>query len=327
MLKSMRSLLAVPFICGTVLAFTAMPSLAVASAPPPVGSSTIYSSVPNPLPGNLPSEGAEAYAFNEFGDQIAFSGTARVLDNVVLTLSSWGCQSGHWYSGDCSTTPGATFSEPITFNIYGVNLDNSPGSLIASTTQTFVIPYRPSADGVHCTGGRWYDGTTCFNGLATNVTFDFSSLGVTLPDKVIYGIAYNTTHYGYSPIGESAACYASAGGCGYDSLNIAFLTDSAGTPLPPTVGTNVDPNTIYQNSPYGSQYCDGGLAGTGTFRLDSPTSGCWAGYTPAVLFNAHVPPPTSKDQCKHGGWATFDHPAFKNQGDCVSYVATHGKNG
>lgn len=37
-------------------------------------------------------------------------------------------------------------------------------------------------------------------------------------------------------------------------------------------------------------------------------------------------PPTSKDQCKNGGWQSFNEPAFKNQGDCVSYVATGGKN-
>jgi hypothetical protein len=36
--------------------------------------------------------------------------------------------------------------------------------------------------------------------------------------------------------------------------------------------------------------------------------------------------PTSKDQCKNGGWKTFTNPSFKNQGDCVSFVATHGKN-
>jgi hypothetical protein len=34
--------------------------------------------------------------------------------------------------------------------------------------------------------------------------------------------------------------------------------------------------------------------------------------------------PTSKDQCKNGGWRNF--PGFKNQGDCVSFVATGGKN-
>jgi hypothetical protein len=35
--------------------------------------------------------------------------------------------------------------------------------------------------------------------------------------------------------------------------------------------------------------------------------------------------PTSKDQCKNGGWRTYG--VFKNQGNCVSYVATGGRNG
>lgn len=34
--------------------------------------------------------------------------------------------------------------------------------------------------------------------------------------------------------------------------------------------------------------------------------------------------PTAKEQCYNGGWQTFK--VFKNQGDCVSYVATKGKN-
>jgi hypothetical protein len=34
--------------------------------------------------------------------------------------------------------------------------------------------------------------------------------------------------------------------------------------------------------------------------------------------------PTSKGQCKNGGWKTYG--VFKNQGDCVSFVATKGKN-
>lgn len=32
--------------------------------------------------------------------------------------------------------------------------------------------------------------------------------------------------------------------------------------------------------------------------------------------------PTNKDQCKDGGWQTFDSPAFKNQGDCIQFVNT-----
>jgi hypothetical protein len=40
-----------------------------------------------------------------------------------------------------------------------------------------------------------------------------------------------------------------------------------------------------------------------------------------------VGPPTSKDQCKHGGWQTFNNPSFKNQGQCVAYVNHHNGKG
>jgi hypothetical protein len=100
---------------------------------------------------------------------------------------------------------------------------------------------------------------------------------VTLPDSVVYGIVYNTSHFGPVPKGEATACYATSAGCPYDSLNIALSADSDVSAGSSTSGT------VWQNSPYGSQYCDGGLAGTGTFRADSP---CWTPYVPAVQFKA-----------------------------------------
>jgi hypothetical protein len=36
------------------------------------------------------------------------------------------------------------------------------------------------------------------------------------------------------------------------------------------------------------------------------------------------PKPGTKDDCINGGWRNF--PGFRNQGDCVSFVATGGKN-
>jgi hypothetical protein len=36
--------------------------------------------------------------------------------------------------------------------------------------------------------------------------------------------------------------------------------------------------------------------------------------------------PTSKDQCKNGGWRIYGT-TFANQGDCVSFVATAAKRG
>jgi hypothetical protein len=41
--------------------------------------------------------------------------------------------------------------------------------------------------------------------------------------------------------------------------------------------------------------------------------------------NLAPPLPTSEDQCMQDGWKSFGS-TFKNRGDCVSFVATHGKN-
>lgn len=275
------------FSVALILIGAMVPATALAKGGGP-GTSVIYSSyVGNPLVGNLPSVGGEAYAFDELGNAITFAGTNRKLTNVVVTMSSWACVSGAWFSDDCTTPAGSTFTLPITFNIYGPSVDGGlhPGSLVATSTQTFSIPYRPSAS-PKCTGddaGKWYDPSskTCFNGLATNITFNFS--GVDLPDSVVFGIAYDTTHFGYTPIGESAPCYGTVAGCPYDSLNIALSSESATNP---SAGSDVTPGTIWQNSPYGNGYCDGGTAGTDVFRLDSPSSACWAPYIPAVQFKA-----------------------------------------
>ena len=40
-----------------------------------------------------------------------------------------------------------------------------------------------------------------------------------------------------------------------------------------------------------------------------------------------IGPPTDKDQCKKGGWESFNNPAFKNQGSCVSYVVSNENAG
>ena len=39
-------------------------------------------------------------------------------------------------------------------------------------------------------------------------------------------------------------------------------------------------------------------------------------------FELAAPSPTSKEQCKNGGWQTFTNPSFANQGDCVSFVVS-----
>lgn len=75
---------------------------------------------------------------------------------------------------------------------------------------------------------------------------------------------------------------------------------------------------------------DGSQPGSGafTFSIDQ-TDRSWMVFPSTQYVESYsggLSPalPTSPDQCKNGGWQTFG--IFKNQGDCVSYVATGGKN-
>lgn len=308
----------------TLASTGALAATLLTSSPVVAASVTIYDDMPNPIPGNVPSQGFEATTALELGDQVQFSaGSPRALASVTVLLSSWGCAAGHWYSGDCVTPSGATFTHPLTLNIYNVGAGGAVGSLITTTTQSFAIPLRPSASPL-CTGtdaGKWYQTSsgTCFNGYATPVTFTLP--GVTVPNNVIISITYNTSHYGYAPIGESPACYSSSAGCGYDSLNVA-LVDPAVTQ---TVGVNPAPNDGYTAGATSYPYCDGGAGGIGTFRLD-PGPGCWTGFKPAFTVKASLPTATNKDQCKNDGWKSVQRAngtTFKNQGDCIQYVNTN----
>ena len=150
-------------------------------------------------------------------------------------------------------------SVPITFNVYAnATAAAAHGPTIATKTQIFAIPYRPSS----IAGGDnlgWNAADS--HGLANNITFTFA--GETLPSTAIFGIAYNTYTHGYSPVGSGGPV---------DSLNV-------GVRDPASVGTFLADGSAYWNTSYGPFYADGGLGGTGTFRLDS---GGWTGQMPAV---------------------------------------------
>jgi D-arabinose 1-dehydrogenase-like Zn-dependent alcohol dehydrogenase len=118
-------------------------------------SETLYSSLESPLPPSLVSQGYEATGTSQLGEQVTLASANQPLSNVVVTMESWTCKNCAAVAASpttlCSTTPGATFNEPITFNNYNVGSDGtSVGALITSDTQTFAIPYRPSATPATC---------------------------------------------------------------------------------------------------------------------------------------------------------------------------------
>jgi hypothetical protein len=268
--RSLRGVIPLAALAVAIMGLTA-PG-ATASTPT---SGAVYDSIPTNPPGNVASLGYEATQTQELGDVVRLGPGGRVLDSVRVLMSSWGCEDGTWHQNatpPCTTTPGATFDHELTLNIYSVDSSGEPDTLLASQTETFAIPYRPSADASNCSGGRWFDGTTCFNGFATPVEWNFSGPAVTLPNKVVWSVAYNTTHYGYDPIGEAAACYTESGGCGYDSLNVG-----AETLGDPDAGQDVNEADAVYSSANGGNDCDGGTGGAGAIRLDA---GCWTGYRP-----------------------------------------------
>jgi hypothetical protein len=227
-------------------------------------SATIYDSTVNVGPkSNLLSDGLEANQAAQIGSHVTLQNSSkRKLTSATVTLSSWACVNGHWGITDsqgqatCVTPAGATYSLPMTLNIYGDN------GLLASSSQTFNVAYRPSANPTKCgplgDPTKWYSTTDkkCFNGLAQDVTFTFDGTKA-LPDNFSYGITYGTSHHGSTPIGDKA-CTSTDAGCFYDSLNVAEA---------PTADTTNATDTMF-------------LDATGAW---TPSN---SGYTPAVQFKA-----------------------------------------
>lgn len=306
---SMPKRLSVLLVLAAALAV--LPIAGASAAPTP---SVVYDAIPAPLPPNVASLGFQATQTAQFGDYVHLAGSDRVLKTVTVTMSDWALYSD--YSSDSRYSGNSTsWTHPITLNVYSNHLgaDGVPDTLLATKTQTVTIPWRPVADPT-CPGStawRARDGQ-CYNGLAFNATFDISSPAVTLPNAVIVGVAYNTQSWGAAPIGTPGP---------YNSLNVGVPTGQTAS-----VGTDDNPDNVFWSTSTPSNYADGGAAGVGVFRQDTN----WApNGTVAFQITASAPtvgPPTSKDQCKNGGWTTFNNPAFKNQGDCVSYVATGGKH-
>ncbi len=217
---------------------------------------TVFDSIPSPTPPNVPSEGFECCSNSEVGDQITLSGTARKAVSATVLMSSWAKHSTY------PTLSAAGFVHPITLNFYSDAAHAAAHNPdLGSFTQNMVLSWRPESDPTcpdtgYGAGWRAGDGN-CYNGYAFPIVFTLS--GVTLPNTFIYGIAYNTRSWGYSPLGPTLDGP-------YNSLNVGLNS----TP-PIALGTDVNPDAVWQSqgSPSGPY---------------APVTG-WAPYTPAIRFS------------------------------------------
>lgn len=104
----------------------------------------------------------------------------------------------------------------------------------------------------------------------------------------------------------------------------------------------VDGNTIHLETHYtlgavcdmtidGVIAPDGSMSGTWTDNCDGARGGTWTTASgQATLLPVVLPVVTTKDECKNGGWMNVTDAngnAFKNQGQCVSYLMPAAKGG
>lgn len=253
------SILRAPLLVAAITLLLTSTALASPSASSGGSAKAVYNAIPSKVSGNVFSQGFECCQTNEFGDAVGLGGTARTLQSMTVLLSSFACETGHWdgNGGLCATTPGATFSVPLTFTIYDFT-GNAIGAQLAQDTQTFDVLYRPSAS-TNCTGGRWYNSKdrTCYNGLPQTFKMAMTA-AAPLPDQVIWSVAFNTNTAGYDPTGVVGPA---------DSLNVGTFS--------------------FANAPFSGT----DLSEDQAFRCDTVTTLCtmeggWTGYRPLGAIGA-----------------------------------------
>ena len=236
----------------------------------------VYNSLPAKGVVQVPSEGAEAAAFNQLGNEVILT-KATTVKKVSVTMVSWACQTGGWSTGDCATVGTPTFPTPVTLTLYKHSIADlltgevRPGAQIVKVTKTVNIGFRPSSDsGCGLEGGvptrfRGSDGQ-CHHGADQNIVFQLPN-NTKLPAVVVWGVSYNTSTSGPDPLGGS--------GHPQDSLNVGLNPKT-------TTGLNRTEQSIFWDTRTPGNTCGAPFV-TGDFNRDGPCTG-WAGNVPAAKF-------------------------------------------
>lgn len=230
-------------LCTTICAMLLLAASVSAEQRP----TSVYDAIPTPLPPDVESLGFEATQTSEFGDHIHLKGRGRRVQSITVTLSDWASYADYKtdprYAGNHRT-----WMHPITLNVYKAKaLDQygAPTERLLSITRYVEIPWRPAV---------W----NC-SGIAFNVKFNIDA---ELPSDVIIGVAFDTEHYGGSPIGTPGP---------YNSLNVGVPEGQTAV-----VGEDDDADAVFWNTD-GDWYADGGVGGH--FREDT----IWTPYGTVAL--------------------------------------------
>jgi len=191
-----------------------------------------------------------------------------------------------------------------TVTLHGNDLSGNSGDGVYNGDPTYGGSIDATENWWGCNGGPAGPGCSAVSGVPT---FDpWLVLGISASPSTLQAggsstVTADVTH-------DSAGNDTSASTTIPDGTNIGFATDF-GTLSASSPGTSAGKASVtLASSAPGTAHVSA--------TLDSGSASTDVTFTPAT--------PTSADQCKNGGWQSYG--IFKNQGDCVSYVATHGKN-
>jgi hypothetical protein len=140
------------------------------------------------------------------------------------------------------------------------------------------------------------------------------TLTINIEDEI--GIPPGEDIFASIDVGPTGATFSSASQSGGTCGAAVVTVDS-----PTLLRVNPDATTILNNCTIIiSEVLDATAAGQVCQTLNS------ASNAPPFTVCANIQAgPATADDCKQGGWETFGG-VFKNQGDCVSYVVTDGRN-
>jgi hypothetical protein len=131
------------------------------------------------------------------GGMVKFANTDRGLRTLTTEVDSFTCEYGVYSLENCYTLhPNKKYSYELTASIYTVGPENAVGSLVATSTQTFKIHYRPTTN-VSCPStpeGKGFGKNCDVGGLLATIKFKFAP-GKVLPAQAIILIT-NTLHEG-----------------------------------------------------------------------------------------------------------------------------------
>ena len=228
------------------------------SNPPAPVSQVVLNNTPSPLALSYSSQPFQAQGVSAFGDYLQLGGTSRKLQACEVTLVTW-ADAGS-YPTWANANPEGYF-HPVTLSLYHVT-ETKQLLFLTEVERTIFVPWKP----LTLPNGDPYTS----NGYAFQAIFDFPN-GITLPEKVLALVSYNTQSSGFDPIDTAGP---------YDQLNVAIRTSAF------TVGSDAYPTTVLRVE----------------YSADNP-KGLWKYVTDgrAPLFRLHALSTQTKNQPVNAG--------------------------